>query len=87
MADCTNTTGLPGPQPAARVRRDLLPSTARVLFIDDWIDTGSQAIAAQNLVAAAGATWCGVSVIVDALEDPRLRRELNVSCLLRVNDL
>jgi adenine phosphoribosyltransferase len=69
------------------VRRDLLPSTARVLFVDDWIDTGGQAVAAQNLVAAAGATWCGASVIVDALEDPRLRRDLNVSCLFRVNDL
>jgi adenine phosphoribosyltransferase len=42
------------------VRRDLLPATARVLFVDDWIDTGGQAIAAQNLVAAAGAT-CVVS--------------------------
>jgi len=69
------------------VRRDLLPSTARVLFVDDWIDTGGQAVAAQNLVAAAGATWCGASVIVDALEDPRLRRDLNVSCLFRVSDL
>ena len=39
------------------VRRDLLPSTARVLFVDDWIDTGGQAVAAQNLVAAAGASW------------------------------
>ena len=69
------------------VRRDLLPSTARVLFVDDWIDTGGQAVAAWNLVAAAGATWCGASVIVDALEDPRLRRDLNVSCLFRVSDL
>jgi adenine/guanine phosphoribosyltransferase-like PRPP-binding protein len=65
------------------VLRDLLPSTARVMFVDDWIDTGAQAVAAQNLIAAAGITWCGASVIVDAREDPRLRRdltELSVPC-------
>jgi adenine phosphoribosyltransferase len=44
-------------------------------------------VAARKLVDAAAATWCGASVIVDALEDPRLRRALNVKCLFRVNDL
>jgi adenine phosphoribosyltransferase len=69
------------------LRRDLLPSTARALFVDDWIDTGGQAVAARKLVEAAAATWCGASVIVDALEDPQLRRALDVKCLFRVNDL
>jgi adenine phosphoribosyltransferase len=69
------------------LRRDLLPSTARALFVDDWIDTGGQAVAARKLVDAAAATWCGASVIVDALEDARLRRALDVKCLFRVNDL
>jgi len=65
------------------VRRDLLPATAWVLFVDDWIDTGGQAIAAQNLVAAAGATWCGVSVIVDVWRSRACgipQRELPVPC-------
>jgi adenine phosphoribosyltransferase len=66
------------------------------LFIRDWIDTGGQAVAARKLVAAAATMWCGASVIVDALEDPRLRRDLDVrrpfapahlGCLFRVNDL
>ena len=69
------------------LRGDLLPSTARALFVDDWIDTGGQALAARKLVDAGAATWCGASVIVDALEDPRLRRALDVKCLFRVNDL
>ncbi len=68
-------------------RRDLLPSTSRALFVDDWIDTGGQAVAARALVQAVGATWCGASVIVDALEDARLRRDLNVHALFRVRDL
>jgi adenine phosphoribosyltransferase len=72
---------------ALGLRRDLLPPTARALFVDDWIDTGGQAGAARKLVDAAAVTWCGASAIVDALEDPRLRRDLDVKCLYRVNDL
>ena len=44
-------------------------------------------MAARKLVDVAAATWCGASVIVDALEDPQLRRALEVKCLFRVNDL
>lgn len=86
MADDADSAGLSGPDLELGLRRDLLPSTARALFIDDWIDTGGQAVAARKLVDAA-AMWCGASVIVDALEDPRLRRDLDVRCLFRVNDL
>ena len=54
------------------LRRDLLPSTARALFVDDWIDTGGQAVAARSW-STPPPTWCGASVIVDALEDQALR--------------
>jgi adenine phosphoribosyltransferase len=69
------------------VRRDLLPAGSRVVFVDDWIDTGGQAVAARQIVEAAEATWCGVSVIVDALADARLRRDLDVSSIFRERDL
>ena len=69
------------------LRRDLLPIGARVLFVDDWIDTGGQAVAARQIVTAAQATWCGASVIVDALTDARLRRDLAVSSIFRDRDL
>ncbi len=69
------------------LRRDLLPPGSRVLFVDDWIDTGGQAVAARQIVQAAGATWCGASVIVDALHDAQLRRDLEVSSIFRVQDL
>lgn len=32
------------------LRRDLLPPGSRVLFVDDWIDTGGQATAARQIV-------------------------------------
>ncbi len=69
------------------LRRDLLPPGSRVLFVDDWIDTGGQAVAARQIVEAAEATWCGASVIVDALKDARLRRDLDVSSIFRNHDL
>ncbi len=69
------------------LRRDLLPIGSRVLFVDDWIDTGGQAIAARRIVEAAEATWCGASVIVDALSDARLRRDLSVSSMFRDREL
>lgn len=69
------------------LRRDLLPPGSRVLFVDDWIDTGGQAVAARRIVDAAQASWCGASVIVDALTDARLRRDLAVSSIFRDRDL
>lgn len=65
----------------------LLLSGERVLFVDDWIDTGGQAIGVQNLVADAGATWIGAAVIVDDLADSRLRRDLAVRSLVRGREL
>jgi adenine phosphoribosyltransferase len=68
-------------------RRDLLKSGDRVLFVDDWIDTGSQALASQALVEAAGAPWCGAAVVVDGLTDGRVRRGLSLNSLIHVRDL
>lgn len=68
-------------------RREHLTGEHRVLFIDDWIDTGGQAIGAHDLVCKAGATWCGAAVIVDALHDSRVRRDLNVRSLLHLREL
>lgn len=69
------------------LRRDLLPPGSRVLFVDDWIDTGGQATAARHIVEEAESTWCGASVIVDALTDARLRRDLRVFSIFRDRDL
>jgi adenine phosphoribosyltransferase len=68
-------------------RREHLTAGHRVLFVDDWIDTGGQTIGARDLVRQAGATWCGAAVVVDALHDSRLRRELDVRPLLHLREL
>ncbi|WP_445337284.1 phosphoribosyltransferase family protein [Clavibacter sp. CFBP 8614] len=46
-------------------RRDHFSPGQRVGLIDDWIETGSQAVAAQRLVATAGAELAAVAVIID----------------------
>jgi adenine phosphoribosyltransferase len=68
-------------------RRALLRSGDRVVLVDDWIATGGQALGAQTLVRAAGATWLGAAVIVDALTEPSTRRALGVRSLVHVRDL
>jgi adenine phosphoribosyltransferase len=65
----------------------LLPAGERVLFVDDWIATGGQALGARGLVEDAGAHWIGAAVIVDGLTEPRLRRDLTVKSLLRNREL
>lgn len=68
-------------------RRELVQSGDRVLLVDDWVDTGGQALGTQGLVNRAGASWLGMSVIVDALTEHRVRRDLGVHALVHVRDL
>jgi adenine phosphoribosyltransferase len=55
-----------------RLQRESLMGGDRVLIVDDWFETGSQALAAKSLVEAGGAHFVGASVIVDQL-DPGAR--------------
>lgn len=68
-------------------KKEYLGAGHRVLFVDDWIQTGGQAIGGRAVVEQSGATWCGAAVIVDDLSDSRLRRELGARALLNVRDL
>jgi adenine phosphoribosyltransferase len=70
-----------------RAKRDHLSAGQRVLLVDDWIETGGQAVAARDIVERAGASWCGVAVIIDGLKDSRLRRDLDVRSLVNVRGL
>ncbi|HVK26335.1 MAG TPA: phosphoribosyltransferase family protein [Actinokineospora sp.] len=65
----------------------LLKPADRVLLVDDWVDTGGQALGVQRLVEAAEAHWAGMAVIVDALVNNDVRRRLAVSALVRERDL
>jgi adenine phosphoribosyltransferase len=72
---------------ALGIRADLLAPGTRVVFVDDWVDTGGQATAAHRIVEMARAQWCGASVVVDALLDARLRHDLGIRSLLNIRDL
>ena len=63
------------------IRRSLLSSQDRVVLVDDWVDTGSQASAARLLVTDAGATWLGMAVAIDGSQ-PEVRRLLGVRSLI-----
>ena len=57
-----------------RLQRAALATDDRVLLVDDWLETGSQAAGARALVEQCGATMVGVAAIVDQL--PTDRRQL-----------
>lgn len=46
------------------VQSDLLTDVDQVLLVDDWIETGSQALAARSLIEGTGAAFAGLTVIV-----------------------
>ncbi len=72
---------------ALGIRAELLSPGTRVLFVDDWVDTGGQATAARRIVETARGQWCGAAVVVDALTDSRLRHDLGIRSLLNNRDL
>ena len=67
------------------VARVLTPGD-RVLLVDDWIETGSQATAIADAITQMGATLVGTAVIVDQAAD-HVRDALKVVGLLRWDEL
>jgi adenine phosphoribosyltransferase len=59
----------------------------RVLLVDDWIEQGSQARAARELIEDSGALLVGVAVLVDQLDDAARNRLPSVTCVVRAADL
>jgi adenine phosphoribosyltransferase len=53
------------------LQRAALTAGDRVLLVDDWIETGSQAAGAQTLIEECGATFLGIAAIVDQLPPDR----------------
>jgi adenine phosphoribosyltransferase len=47
-----------------RVQRAALADGDRVLLVDDWIETGSQAKAAKQLIESCGALLVGIATVV-----------------------
>jgi adenine phosphoribosyltransferase len=79
------STDYRGNRSQLRLQRASVTPTDRVLLVDDWFETGSQASAAKALIEETGATFVGASVIVDQLP-PDARRELGTFVALIHSD-
>lgn len=64
-----------GRESVLHVQRAALRPRDRVLLVDDWAETGSQALTARALIEDCGASYAGMSVLVDQLP-PELRERL-----------
>ena len=89
----------PGPKVTVRAAEDyrglrhrlrmqaVLDRHDRVLLVDDWAERGSQADAVRRLVESTGASFAGVSLMVDQL-GPEIRTALGrVTALATAADL
>ncbi len=45
------------------IRRDILPPQARVVLVDEWIETGAQIRVAATLIEAQGGTIIGIATV------------------------
>ena len=68
-------------------RRDHLERAERVVLVDDWIETGSQAFAASQLISACGSELAAVVVIVDEAGRTARSRLPPIRALLKATDL
>jgi adenine phosphoribosyltransferase len=63
-----------GTETLLRLQRSSVSPGDRILLVDDWCETASQATTAKTLIEDAGGEFVGVSVIVDqATPDARAR--------------
>jgi adenine phosphoribosyltransferase len=86
-AEVTSAPDWRGRSTVFRVQREVLSEADRVLVVDDWAETGSQATAARALVNACGVRYAGLSLLVDQLEDA-VRAELEpVQAVVRADEL
>jgi adenine phosphoribosyltransferase len=51
------------------VQRAAIQRGDRVLLVDDWAETGAQAVAAKRLIEECGGEYVGLSLLVDQLTD------------------
>jgi adenine phosphoribosyltransferase len=70
-----------------RLQRASVEPGDRVVLVDDWAETGSQALAARLLLEEAGAVWAGASLVVDQLTEDARARLAPVHALLLADQL
>lgn len=51
-----------------RLQRSAVSPGDRVLLVDDWIETGNQALTVKSLIEQCEGVWAGCTVLVDQLD-------------------
>jgi adenine phosphoribosyltransferase len=65
----------------------VLGPSDRVLLVDDWAERGSQARGVRQLVTECGATFLGVSLLVDQLADDARPELGTITAVVRADEL
>jgi adenine phosphoribosyltransferase len=69
------------------IQRDRIHAGDRVLLVDDWAETASQARTGHQLIRHCGAVLVGTSLMIDQLDEPTRTDLTNVVSLARFTDL
>jgi adenine phosphoribosyltransferase len=83
----TAGTDYRGHRHTLRMQRSAVRPGDRVLLVDDWIETGSQALATKQMVEQCGGDWVGCSVLVDDLHADKRADLGSVHGLLTADEL
>ena len=76
-----------GQQRTLSMRRDHLQPGARLVLVDDWVETGSQALVVAELAKEGGAEVVSVVTIVDEASDTARHRLPPIHSLVTGADL
>jgi adenine phosphoribosyltransferase len=69
------------------IQQRALQPNDRVLLVDDWAETGGQALAAKRLIEQRGAIFLGLTVMVDQLSDAQRQGLGHVRSIVRFAEL
>jgi adenine phosphoribosyltransferase len=87
MAEQMTSADWRGKESLLQVQRSALERADLVLLVDDWAETGSQALAAKSLVEECGASYAGLSLLVDQLPDAARKALAPVHAVVRADEL
>jgi adenine phosphoribosyltransferase len=76
-----------GQESILRLQRSTLAEDDSVLLVDDWAETGSQALASRSLIEDCGASYAGLSLLVDQLADDVRVALAPVHAVVRADEL
>ena len=76
-----------GQESFLRLQRSTLAEDDSVLLVDDWAETGSQALASKSLIEDCGASYAGLSLLVDQLPDDVRVALAPVHAVVRADEL